>query len=146
MNIDGMAGMALAKLRAAAESLMIDSFTIYRFTGKYTNDPDTGVDTPELREVATTVGKIQTSGGIASQVVTASGDSSNVGGNVPVWSLYLHFPVSLAGLKEKDIAVCTASADPDLVGRSFRLVNLQSEKTHETAHRWNVQEMPEGEK
>jgi hypothetical protein len=103
------------------------------------------VDVPEVLPVAETIGKVQTSGGIASQVVTASGDSSNVGGNVPVWSLYLHFPASLTGLKEKDVAVCTASDDPDLVGRSYRLVNLQSEKSHATARRWNVQEMPEGD-
>ena len=34
------------------------------------------------------------------------------------------------------------SADPALVGRRFRLVNMQSEKTHATARRWNVQEIP----
>ena len=131
-------------MRRSAEGQMTDRFAITRFTGATVTDPDTGVDTPEVLPVAETIGKVQTSGGIASQVVTASGDSSNVGGNVPVWSLYLHFPASLTGLKEKDVAVCTASDDPDLIGRKFRLVNLQSEKTHATARRWNVQEMPEG--
>ncbi len=124
---------------------MTDRFTVQRYTGKHVTDPDTGVDVPEMKQVAESKGKVQTSGGIASQVVTASGDSSNVGGNVPVWSLYLHFPASLTGLREKDVAVCTASTDPDLVGRRFRLVNLQSEKSHATARRWNVQEMPEGD-
>lgn len=124
---------------------MTDRFTIQRYTGKTVTDPDTGVDVPEMKQVAESKGKVQTSGGIASQVVTASGESSNVGGNVPVWSLYLHFPASLTGLREKDVAVCTASDDPDLVGRRFRLVNLQSEKSHATARRWNVQEMPEGD-
>lgn len=124
---------------------MTDRFTIQRYTGKTVTDPDTGVDVPEMKQVAESKGKVQTSGGIASQVVTASGDSSNVGGNVPVWSLYLHFPASLTGLREKDVAVCTTSDDPDLVGRRFRLVNLQSEKSHATARRWNVQEMPEGD-
>lgn len=124
---------------------MTDRFSIQRYTGKTVTDPDTGVDVPEMKQVAESKGKVQTSGGIASQVVTASGDSSNVGGNVPVWSLYLHFPASLTGLREKDVAVCTASDDPDLIGRKFRLVNLQSEKSHATARRWNVQEMPEGD-
>ena len=135
----------IERMRRSAESMMTDQFTIQRFTGRNVTDPDTGVDVPEMIQVAESQGKVQTSGGIASQVVTASGDSSNVGGNVPVWSLYLHFPVTLTGLREKDVAVCTASADPDLVGRRFRLVNLQSEKSHATARRWNVQEMPEGD-
>ena len=124
---------------------MTDRFDIMRPTGAMSVDPETGASIPGQTRVAQTVGKVQTAGGIASQVVTASGDSSNVGGNVPVWSLYLHFPVTLTGLREKDVAVCTASDDPDLVGRRFRLVNMQSEKSHATARRWNVQEMPEGD-
>ena len=124
---------------------MTDQFTVQRYTGKTVTDLDTGVDVQEMTQVAESKGKVQTSGGIASQVVTASGDSSNVGGNVPLWSLYLHFPASLTGLREKDVAVCTASDDPDMVGRRFRLVNMQSEKSHATARRWNVQEMPEGD-
>ncbi|MCI1635204.1 DUF6093 family protein [Bifidobacterium sp.] len=145
MDVLSMVQTALPRLREQADRLMTDRFSIQRYTGKTVTDPDTGVDTPEVLPVAETIGKVQTSGGIASQVVTASGDSSNVGGNVPVWSLYLHFPASLTGLKEKDVAVCTASDDPDLIGRKFRLVNLQSEKSHATARRWNVQEMPEGD-
>ena len=132
-------------MRAAAESLMTDRFDIMRPTGAMSVDPETGASVTGQTRVAQTIGKVQTAGGIASQVVTASGDSSNVGGNVPVWSLYLHFPVTLTGLREKDVAVCTDSDDPDLVGRRFRLVNMQSEKSHATARRWNVQEMPEGD-
>jgi hypothetical protein len=145
MDVLTMVQNALPRLRSQAERLMTDQFSIQRYTGRNVTDPDTGVDVQEMKQVAESKGKVQTSGGIASQVVTASGDSSNVGGNVPVWSLYLHFPASLTGIKEKDVALCTASDDPDLVGRRFRLVNLQSEKTHATARRWNVQEMPEGE-
>ena len=145
MDVGSMAAAALPKLRAVAESLMTDRFSVRRFTGRTVTDPDTGVDSPEMTQVAESNGKVQTSGGIASQVVTASGDSSNVGGNVPVWSLYLHFPVALSGLRAKDVAVCTASSDPDLVGRRYRLVNMQSEKTYATARRWNVQEITDGE-
>ncbi|MDN5980119.1 DUF6093 family protein [Bifidobacterium mongoliense] len=145
MDVLTMMRTALPRLRNQAERLMTDQFTIQRYTGRHVTDPDTGVDVQEMMQVADSKGKVQTSGGIASQVVTASGDSSNVGGNVPVWSLYLHFPVTLTGLREKDVAVCTASDDPDLVGRKFRLVNMQSEKSHATARRWNVQEMPEGD-
>lgn len=135
----------IERMRRSAEDQMTDQFTVQRYTGKTVTDLDTGVDVQEMTQVAESKGKVQTSGGIASQVVAASGDSSNVGGIVPVWSLYIHFPITLTGLREKDVAVCTASGDPDLVGRRFRLVNMQSEKSHATARRWNVQEMPEGD-
>lgn len=145
MDVLTMMQTALPRLREQAERLMTDQFTVQRYTGRTVTDPVTFVDVPEMIQIAESRGKVQTSGGIASQVVTASGDSSNVGGNVPVWSLYLHFPVTLTGLREKDVATCTASADSDLVGRRYRLVNLQSEKSHATARRWNVQEMPKGD-
>ena len=132
----------MRRARVMAESLMTDSFTIRRATGSVDVDPDTGVSTPVTVEVWSGHGKVQTSGGIASQVVSASGDSSNVGGMVPVWSLYLHLPMTATGLKPGDLATCTASSDDDLVGRRYRLVNMQSEKTHATARRWNVQEQP----
>ena len=145
MDVLTMMQTALPRLRSQAERLMTDRFDIMRPTGDMSVDPETGASVTGQTRVAQTIGKVQTAGGIASQVVTASGDSSNVGGNVPVWSLYLHFPVTLTGLREKDVAVCTDSDDPDLVGRRFRLVNMQSEKSHATARRWNVQEMPEGD-
>lgn len=140
--------MNLARLlehgRSAAESLMTDTFSVYRATGNRVVDPDTGISKPELIAVAESIsGKVQTSGGIAQQTVTGSGDSSNLGGLVPEWSVYLHFPMSTNGLQPKDVAICTASRDPDLVGRHYRLVNMQSEKTHATAKRWNVQEIPQ---
>ena len=133
----------MQRARAMAESLMTDSFTIRRATGGMTVDPETGVSSPVTVEVWSGHGKVQTAGGIASQVVSASGDSSNVGGMVPVWSLYLHLPVSATGLEPGDLATCDASSDPDLVGRRYRLVNMQSEKTFATARRWNVQEQTE---
>lgn len=135
----------IERMRRSAESMMTDTFDVMRPTGAMSVDPETGASVPGQTMVAQTIGKVQTSGGMASQVVTASGDSSNIGGNVPTWTLYVHFPVSLTGLRVKDVAVCTASSDPDLVGKRFRLVNLQSEKTHATARRWNVQEIPEEE-
>lgn len=136
----------LAHGRQAAERLMGDTCVIRRPTGTIRVDPDTGVVSPEYTTVYEGKCKLQTAGGIASQVVSASGDATNVGGNVPVWSLYLHLPMSAADCRPGDLAQITASVDPTLVGRRLRLVNLQSEKTHATARRWNVSEMPqEGE-
>ena len=132
----------MGKLRAYAESRMTDTIRITR-PGKPAVDPVTGAETPTGKVMYEGAGKVQTSGGMASQVSTASGDSSNIGGLVPEWSLYLHLPISATGLREKDVALVVDSKDPDLKGRCMRLVNMQSEKTLATARRWNVQEIPE---
>lgn len=132
----------MGKLRAYAESRMTDTIRISR-PGKPAVDPVTGTETPTGEVMYEGPGKVQTSGGMASQTTTASGDSSNAGGLVLEWSLYLHLPISATGLREKDVALVIDSQDPDLVGRSMRLVNMQSEKTLATARRWNVQEIPE---
>ncbi|BAQ32087.1 DUF6093 family protein [Bifidobacterium scardovii] len=136
---------SLKRLRGFAESLMTDTYRISRYTGETTVDPDTGVGTPVMRPVYEGKGKLQTSGGEASDRVSATGASSNVGGNVAEWALYLHLPMSATGIRGKDMAECTASHDPELVGRRYRLVNMQSEKTHATARRWNVREIPREE-
>ena len=132
----------MGKLRAYAESRMTDTIRISR-PGKPAVDPITGAETPTGEILYEGPGKVQTSGGVASQTSTASGDSSNVGGLVPQWSLYLHLPISATGLREKDVALVVDSQDPDLKGRTMRLVNMQSEKTLATARRWNVEEIPE---
>lgn len=140
------AGDVLSRARIRAETLMTDTCVIRRSTGRITVDQDTGVATPEYTLVYEGKCKVQTAGGIASQVVSASGDATNVGGNVPVWSLYLHLPMSAIDCRPGDLAQITSSTDQALAGRRLRLVNLQSEKTHATARRWNVSEMPaEGE-
>lgn len=133
----------LRRGRREAERLMTDTCVIRRPTGAIGVDPDTGVATPEYTLVYEGKCKLQTAGGIASQVVSASGDATNVGGNVPVWSLYLHLPMSAVDCRPGDLAQITSSVDPALVGRRLRFVNLQSEKTHATARRWNVSEMPQ---
>ena len=132
----------MAKLRAYAESRMTDTIRISR-PGQPAVDPVAGAETPTGEVLYEGPGKVQTSGGMASQVSTASGDSSNIGGLVPEWSLYLHLPISVTGLREKDVAQVVDSQDPDLKGRCMRLVNMQSEKTLATARRWNVEEIPE---
>lgn len=142
MDPASMIAASLPRLRRAAESLMTDTIRITR-PGQPDVDPVTGAETPTGEVLYEGPGKVQTSGGLASQVSTASGDSSNVGGLVPEWSLYLHLPISATGLREKDVARVVDSSDPDLKGRCMRLVNMQSEKTLATARRWNVEEIPE---
>ena len=142
MDPASMIAANLPRLRRAAESLMTDTIRITR-PGKPAVDQVTGAETPTGETLYEGPGKVQTSGGMASQTSTASGDSSNIGGLVPEWSLYLHLPISATGLREKDVAQVVDSNDPDLKGRCMRLVNMQSEKTLATARRWNVQEIPE---
>lgn len=128
--------------RRSAESLMVDKVRILHPTGNVHTDPVIGFVTPEYTIVYEGKCKVQTAGGIASQVVSASGDATNVGGNVPVWSLYLHIPWNIPNIQVGDLAVITHSNIPNLQDTIMRLVNLQSEKTWCTAQRWNVSEMP----
>ncbi|RSX46116.1 DUF6093 family protein [Bifidobacterium castoris] len=132
----------LARGRSDALRLMGDICTVSRPTGRFEVDPDTGVTTPVVDVIYHGACRVQTAGGVASQVVSASGDSTNVGGNVPVWSLYLHLPYTATGCRPGDIAHIDSSMDAALVGARLRLVNLQSEKTLATAARWNVSQMP----
>lgn len=132
----------LPSLRAYAESLMTDSCRILR-KGVPVTDPATGLVSTTDTTVYEGKCKVQTSGGIAAEN-TEGGIVQSLGAVTPVWSLYLHLPYSTSGLQPGDVAEITQSSDPNLVGRRLRLLNLQSEKTHATACRWNVKEVADG--
>lgn len=133
----------LDRARRKAEQLMTDRVRIERLTGRMSVDPETGLSEPESVLVYEGPAKLQTYGGIAQQsAASATGDTSNLGGVVPVWSLRLDLPISVVGARSGDIAMVVASRDAALTGSQLRLINLQSEKTHATARRWNVQEIP----
>ncbi|OZG57858.1 phage associated protein [Bifidobacterium tissieri] len=142
--MNGFTPPRLDRLRRWAESLMTDRWRITRYTGSTTIDPETGASAPSVETVWEGPGRLQTTGGIASDRVSATGETGNVGGNVAEWPLVLHLPMTAIGVREKDLAECVESMDPELVGHRVRLVNRQSEKTHATARRWNVQEIPKG--
>ena len=134
---------ALPQMQQLAEQLMTDRVRIERLTGRMSVDPETGLSEPESTLVYEGAAKLQTYGGIAQQsAASATGDTSNLGGVVPVWSLRLDLPISVVGARSGDIAMVVASRDAALAGSQLRLINLQSEKTHATARRWNVQEIP----
>ena len=134
---------ALPQMQQLAEQLMTDRVRIERLTGQMSVDPETGLSEPESVLVYEGPAKLQTYGGIAQQsAASATGDTSNLGGVVPVWSLRLDLPISVVGARSGDIAMVVASRDAALPGSQLRLINLQSEKTHATARRWNVQEIP----
>lgn len=134
---------ALPQMQQLAEQLMTDRVRIERLTGRMSVDPETGLSEPESTLVYEGPAKLQTYGGIAQQsAASATGDTSNLGGVVPVWSLRLDLPLSVVDTRSGDIAMVVASREAALTGSKLRLINLQSEKTHATARRWNVQEIP----
>ena len=134
---------ALPQMQQFAEQLMTDRVRVERLTGRMSVDPETGLSEPESVLVYEGPAKLQTYGGIAQQsAASATGDTSNLGGVVPVWSLRLDLPISVVGARSGDIAMVVASRDAALTGSRLRLINLQSEKTYATARRWNVQEIP----
>ena len=134
---------SLPQMQQLAEQLMTDTVRVERLTGCMSVDPETGLSEPESTLVYEGPAKLQTYGGIAQQSsASATGDTSNLGGVVPVWSLRLDLPISVVGARSGDIAMVVASRDAALTGARLRLINLQSEKTHATARRWNVQEIP----
>lgn len=128
----------LAKARANAECLMTDRCIVTR-PGESVTDPNTGEVKPTSTQVYVGHCKVQTSGGLASENVEGSAAQA-MGAVSLVWSLYVHFPYGTPGLRAGDVVEVTESANPLLVGRRFRLVSPQSEKTHATACRWNAKE------
>lgn len=133
----------LDRARRKAEQLMTDTVRIVSMTGEIRVDAETGVSVPVSVLVYEGPAKLQTYGGIAQQSsASATGDTSNLGGVVPVWSLRLDLPINVVDARSGDIAMVVASRDAALTGNRLRLINLQSEKTHATARRWNVQEIP----
>lgn len=126
---------ALARGRAAAESLMVDTCTITRTTGESTND-DTGVVTLTTSAIYTGRCRIQQSQLGADSTPADPGEAY-----VRLVAFELQLPMSVTGLRVGDVATITASAlDPDLVGRAFNILGL-AHKTHATARRLQVQEV-----
>ncbi|RSX53942.1 hypothetical protein D2E25_0248 [Bifidobacterium goeldii] len=130
---------SLTRLRRYAESLMTDECQIIRHSPPVT-DRDTGIVTVPETSLYEGRCKVQTSGGLAAEN-TEGGIVQALGAVTPVWSLYLHLPYGTTGLLPGDVAEITQATDPTLIGRRYRLLNLQSEKTHATAQRWNVKEV-----
>jgi hypothetical protein len=125
---------ALARGRAAALALMVDTVTITRVTGT-TTDPDTGVVTPTTSTVYTGTAKIQ-------QGAVPLGEPKDLGeASILVVRLEVHLPVSATGVLADDVVTVTASAlDPDLVGKRF-VIRSVAHKSFLTARRCDVSEV-----
>lgn len=125
------AASVLARGRAAAEALMVDSCSIRRKTGESTGAG--GVVTPTYSTLYAGKCRVQQSAGQAQQ--QDPGEAY-----VLMLRLEVQLPMSVTGLQPEDEVTVTASAhDPDLVGRLFIVRDL-AHATHKTARRVQVQE------
>ena len=121
---------ALARGRAAAERLMVDTCMIRRRTGETTGSG--GVVTPTYSPVY--------SGKCRMQQPTATAGVEDVGeASLLMVRFELQLPMSVTGVQADDEVRITASVDADLVGRDF-LVRGLAHKTHATARRLQVEE------
>lgn len=110
----------LSKARRDAEGLMTDQCTVTR-PGESTTDPDTGLPNTGTEQVYEGKCKVQTSGGLASENVEGSAAQA-MGAVSLVWSLYIHFPFGTS-LRNGDLVTVTKSANPELVGRRYRMIS-----------------------
>ena len=136
---------ALPDLQAHAESLLVDTFTVYKPNGT-TTDPD-DFEVPAFASQGSTKGKVQ---GPSSQATDTATQTATVGGvERPVVAGGLHIPVSAPNPAAGPEGVgweyvCTAvgaMSDTSLVGRRWRVVNAPA-KTYATARRLDVVEVP----
>jgi len=121
-------------LRGQAESRMKETVTFSRVTGEVTTDPDT-LEVVEVREtVATTVARIK--------YRTLNVQDRDQGTQlIALQSPEVHVPFGAAPTVRTDDRVqVTASDDPTLVGRLFRVTG-RPQAGQTTAHRFPVEEI-----
>lgn len=126
----------LPELRAAAESLMVDSCTVFRpGGGGWVKDPETGYEVPdEGSEVYAGPCKVQT--------YEAFESKRDVGAATVVLQRYtIHVPVGTGPFEIGDVVTVAARVHP---ARSFRVAGLH-EKSLQTAQRLLVDEGASGE-
>lgn len=130
----GALTMFLAEARSAAESLMVDACTITRKTGTAT-DPTTGVVSDTTEDVYTGPCKVQVRDVDAQN--PEAGDRAYT-----VLKLRVDVPMTVLGVEAGDVVTITSAVyDPDLLGRTFRVV-APFHGSQKTARRLPVEEMP----
>jgi hypothetical protein len=134
-------GRALPELRAAAESLMQDTFTIYAPGEWETVD---GIEEQVPRVLGTTPGKAQGLGGLRgtdpqTRTVTIGGVER------PVINGGLHIPIDALVPErgwEYQLTELGPNTDPALLGRVWSVVEVPA-KSYATARRLDVVEIPQ---
>lgn len=135
MNLGALVGQHVPMFREAAESMMTDTWTVYR-TGAEVLNETTGNYEPVTTTVYDGPGKLQS---FESYEQTPEAGGHQFTQMRPT----LHLPVneSSANVRPDDVAVCTASTmDADLVGTEVTVNGVQS-KTYMTARRFPVTEV-----
>lgn len=122
----------LARGRAAAEALMVDSCVIRRQTGS-TVDPNTGAEVPTYEQVYAGKCRVQFRG-----LATESPTSGQQ--RVDLLTTELQLPITVTDIAVNDVVEMVTSIDPDLPGRRLR-INNRMHKTHATARRLSVEEI-----
>lgn len=118
--------------RRAAEALMTSSWLVERLSD---DAPLVGyVPTPTRSTVYEGRGKLQSYEGYERAAEAQ-------GATVVVQRLSIHFPHGAFVPEPGDVATCTASTDPALVGRVFRLAQAWPVKEHSTSYRVFVDEV-----
>lgn len=106
---------ALPRMRARAESLMIDTAEIKRQTG-ITTDPATGVVTPAYSPIYSGPARFKAPS-------TGARDATAGAHTFTVTAPEVHIPVGSCQVQPGDIVTCLASQlDPGMVGRVHRVV------------------------
>lgn len=122
----------LARAQAFAEAGMVDTCTIRRRTGE-TTDPQTGEITP-------TWSPLLYDGKCRFQHRDGRAEQADAGeAYVLLQRTEVQLPVAAIGIDVGDEITCTASRDPDLVGRAF-LVHDLAYRSDATTRRLQVQE------
>lgn len=125
----------LQQARMAAAALMTATFRVERQSGERTTE-DYKVVTPRVT-VYEGRGKLQTYEG--HEQALPAGPST-----VVQQRMTIHFPVGSFACLPGDLATCTGSTDPLLIGRRFRVTQAYPVKEHATSYRVFVDELIEG--
>lgn len=126
--------------RRAAEQKMTDRCVVRRKTGETTTDPETFEVVPVFEVV---YGPAVTPHKGRCKVQTYDAYETNAesaGATVTTQRSNVHFPVGAFRMRVGDLVTITASVDPFLVGRSYRLAQEAPVKTHATAYRCFIDE------
>ena len=130
-----MVTAALARGRMLAESLMTSRWTIRRATGESSIVDFRPI--PITEQVYDGIGKLQTY-----EAYEQSGTAGPA--TTQTQRMTLHLPVGSYMPLPGDMATCTASSDPLLVGRRMRIAQVMPAKEHATAYRCFVDETIQG--
>ena len=127
------ANILTRKGRAAAESLMTDTLTITRQSGRPVTDPITGKVTYPTTRVYSGKGRVQ-SRDVDAEDIIAAGTRTTLADSV------VQIPVGVALAVDDEVTVDASLTDPLMVDRTFRVVVIPR-KTHATMVRAGAEEV-----